>query len=688
EPEWASQTQIKPEHDERLQELCKDLSLKAVGFALTTEALTSHLLSNNPYLSSLILYIGATTLTLSVINQGKLQQTLSVGSSENIFSDVREVLARLKGESDANGQKLPLNIVLAAASVEKRQLSEYRQQLLTIDWMQEFGLVQTPMIDLVFPEELLDIVVKHAGIAIAQDQGLILTKNQPKNFPQGMEYQKQTTDNSQESDRDAQSIKDAQKINQAGLPTSFGVPINPDRKSSFDLSSSDSVSSPSLESEQEIDLDVNSNKKKGFFGSFFGRRRRSKVITDQSLESSDGFPEKSTKGKSKKSKIKLIIILAILFGLLVSMGLTYFLLKSSYQATIQVFPSTQVVDKEVSIVLDPQIPASDPQQNLLKAQVVYEEVQDTASVKTTGVTLVGEKAEGKVLILNKTDSDKTFPKGTVLKTGDQEFELIEEETIPASTTEVSSSGDREEKKYGQKEVRVVAMEIGTEGNIDKDTSLQIESFSDNTYSAKAVDNFEGGSSREIRVVAEADIQELLVSLRQKLIKEARDQLEQKKSSQEPVIPTDQFEVVSQEYSAEIGDEADSVSLTLTLRLQGLAYINSDLIELAKAVLNEETPEGYRFVDDQPDLLTQSSEPEGDSGQITIEAKISGIVRGIIEVDDVKQQLIGMTNNEVLSFFNENEFVSKSEIEISPKIASWLFNSVPNHPDRVTIKIEE
>ena len=656
EPEWASQTQIKAEHDERLQELCKDLSLQAVGFALTTEALISHLLSDNPYLSSLVLYIGATTLTLTVTHQGKIQQTLSVGRSEDIFSDVKEVLARLRGESEANGQKLPLNIVLAAASVEKRQLSEYRQQLLAIDWTQEFGLVQTPLVDLVFPEELLDMVVKHAGVAIAQDQGLMPTQNKSQDFAQGAEFQKQTSANNLEkNNQTAESLANSQQESQDGLPTSFGVPIDPQKGSSSESFAGKSSASSSTATIQTNDVGEKNNQPKGVMG-LFGKKRKPKSSVGQNRENLSDTSRKSNKNKSKKSKIILIVIVAVLFGLVVSMGLTYFLLRNNYQAVIQVFPNTQVIDKEVNIVLDPQISVSDPQQNLLKADVVYEEVQDTASVKTTGVTLVGEKAEGKVLILNKTDADKTFAQGTVLKTNDLEFELVNEEKVPASTTEVSSSGDSEEKKYGQKEVNVIAKEIGTEGNIDKDTSFQIESFSDNTYSAKAVDNFEGGSSREIRVVAEADLQELLVSLRQKLLKQAREQLEQKKSSQQPVIPTDQHEIVNQKYSAEIGDEEDSVSLTLSLKLQGLAYTNSDLVELAKAVLNEETPEGYRFMDDQPDLLTQSSQPDGDSNQITIEAKISGIVQGVIEEDELKQQLLGMKEDEVYSFLNKNELI--------------------------------
>jgi hypothetical protein len=104
EPEWANQTEILAPYDERLEELSKELSLKAVGFVLVTEALSSHLLNENQYLSALLFYVGAMNLSLIMISQGKIKYTLEVGRSEDVISDVQEVLARLRVKSDEIGR--------------------------------------------------------------------------------------------------------------------------------------------------------------------------------------------------------------------------------------------------------------------------------------------------------------------------------------------------------------------------------------------------------------------------------------------------------------------------------------------------------------------------------------------------------------------------------------------------------
>lgn len=663
EPEWASQTKIKDDYDKKLQLLCKDFSLEAVGFVLTTDALINHLLQKNAYLSNLVLYVGATSLTLVTIYQGKQQSSLSVGRSDNILSDVQEALARLNNETESSGKKLPLNITLAAASEEAQQLYKYQQRLISIDWTREFGLVQTPVIDVVGPEDLLEMVVKHAGLAVAQDKGLVPLTKQSAETTQTSNSDATNLTFDDQANQPSRDFTSSPKEDQENLPTSFGVPIGNNQINTTD------------------EPDSNVKQPSAVFGQDQAQQQ------PQKGKKRDSTAPLSNKKGPKKKNFKLIALAGIFLGLVVSVAISYFLMSNSYRVSIDIKPTMQVLDKEVVITLDPQIAQSDPQQSLLKADLIYEEVTDTTSIQTTGITLVGEKAQGEVRILNKTDADKVFAKGTVLSADSLEFVLDEEVEVPAATVEVEDGGSGERKEYGQVEVTVTAKEIGTESNISEETDLQIESFSDNTYSARTIANFEGGSSREIRVVAEADLQELLVSLRQRLLKEAQDKFTQEKTSNNPVVSTDNFDIVSQEYSAEIGDEEDSVSLTLTLRLQGLSYDLSDLNELAKEVLEDEVPDNYRFLDGQENLLRDIQEIEGEDDQIMIEAEISASFEGVVNEEELFNELRGISIQEAESILSNHERISNYQLTLTPRIAQRFFKSVPQESDRLILTID-
>ena len=654
EPEWATQTEVKIPYDQRLEELCKSLSLEAAGFILVTEAIHNHLVHKNRYLSALVLYLGSTSLTLNVIIQGQVQKTLSVGRSENILLDVQEVLARLNGDLTDSGQKLPLNIYLASASVEPTQMALYQQQLLAIDWVAEHGLIQQPVIEFIRPDQIMDAVVKQGGTALAQDQGLTTVEPDASFATNDEELLENLIDQDDQAETetavDSSNLPPSANITSPPIVTSFGVPIGQDQ---------------------------------------FEQAKKNKKTSDVSFnQTKDILPRKNQKKLlSKKKKIILIAIAGAILGLVVSAVVSFFLLKASYRVTVVLQPEVMKLNKESTILLSSDITQSDPEQSLLKAEKISKEVTGDETILTTGVKQVGEKAEGEIRILNKTDSDKTFVKGTVVSAGEIEFVLDEEVNIPASKVEVSTTGDSEKREYGQKNVKVIAVEIGTEGNLSKDTDFKIESFSDETYSAKAVDNFTGGSSREIRVVAEADIQELMVTLRQRLLKQARDELLESNKIDVHVIPTEDFEIISQEYDGEIGDEADDVSLSLKVKVDGLTYTNQDLIDLAKLVLVDDVPDDYEFVEEGLKVDSQLAEETKQEAQFQILALLEGKAQAKIDQENVKNNLAGLSLDEASSKIKNENAIEKLEFSYSPGLAASLFSTLPSSIERIELAVK-
>lgn len=648
EPEWATQSEIKVPHDDRLQELCKSLSLEAAGFVLSTEALINHLIDDNRYLSALVIYLGSTSLTLNVLHQGQVQKTVSVGRSENILLDVQEVLARLNGDLEKTGKKLPLNMILSSASVEDADLLDHQQQLLSIDWVKEYGFIQQPVIDLVKSHEVMEAVVKEGGVALAKDTGLV---PQETDISFDSKEEEIVEDDQLEFNSDSLSVPISANITSpsrnSAVATSFGVPIAVDQVSSQD-------------NKQDLKSSLRKN----------------------------SLPAGNRKKPGKKQKIKVIIAIGIILGLLVSALVSFFLLKSNYQVVVAIQPSVHQMQKELSILLDPTIAQSDPELNLLKAVRITKEVSGNESTLTTGVKQVGENASGEIRILNKTDEDKTFEKGTVVSADSLEFTLDEKVEVPASSVEVSNTGDSEKREYGQKNARVVAKEIGTESNVSKDTDFKIESFSTDTYSAKAVEDFSGGSSREIRVVSETDYQELLTTLKQRLLKQARDEMIESQKIDLHIVPTEEFKILSQEYSAEIGDEIDEISLSLKLELSGLSYTNQDLLDLARVVLADDVPENYQFVDSGLKVDSKIAELEEDEdSQLRIETKLQGQAQAIIDSNSLINDLPNMSIEEASLKLSQLDQVAEVNFQFTPSVTDSLFKKLPSKIEKIKIEVK-
>src|SRR5690606_15142089 len=121
--------------------------------------------------------------------------------------------------------------------------------------------------------------------------------------------------------------------------------------------------------------------------------------------------------------------------------------------------------------------ATSAEQKTLKGTVVTAGIEDSREVETSGEKLVGEKAEGKVKIVNKTDSEREFKKGTTLvyDSDDKEYAFTtnDEVTVPAATSEEETPGGTITITPGSAEVEVTAAEIGSTYNIKKDKSLEV-----------------------------------------------------------------------------------------------------------------------------------------------------------------------------------------------------------------------
>ncbi|MBD3249961.1 MAG: hypothetical protein GF381_00075 [Candidatus Pacebacteria bacterium] len=658
EPEWVTQSGLAEERKEFLQQVTEELDLEAAGFVVITEALSEYLIDKKPLLSTVLVYLAAETLHLVLIKQGKVVSQQSAGRSGDLIADLRETLARLaQATAEQSALQLPPNLVLVSSSLSDTELREQHQLLISRQWHQDFEFIQTPLISILAQDKLVEAVVLEGGEAVAKTQVIKAEPDQPEPEP----VQAQSVDSTDSTDPTAS----AETAVSTQIESDLELTNQP---SSQDMSNSSNQPAKSVRDSESTTSSFGLPIKKNFVASLTRKERKASPI-------------------KKSTKIKQIIIFGIIFGLLTLLGLGWFFLQRSYQAVLELVPAQMTVSKDVQITLDPDTAQSDPEELILKVDQVSRSVEDTDSLQTTGIKLVGDKAKGKVTIFNKTTQDKTFDQGTELSTDELIFVLTQELNVPAAEVQENETGDGEIKEYGQADAEIEAVEIGAEANLEKDTQLQVASFSDETYNAKVSEALTGGSSREIRVVSEEDRQNLSSKLVKALLQKAKSEFESASQDGEYYLPTATYQITNQSWSVEVGDEAEELQLTMTVELEGISYKTENLKPLAVNVLEKEVPQGYQLLDEDPDILSQPADEVEDSTTYQLEANLSIGAEALLDPETVKQAAAGLSLQEAAARLRSQEGVDQAQIKLTPLVASWLMRKVPAQTDRIRVELD-
>ena len=125
-------------------------------------------------------------------------------------------------------------------------------------------------------------------------------------------------------------------------------------------------------------------------------------------------------------------------------------------------------------------------------------VEGSKTASTTGIKTVGDKAKGQVTIY-RAGTSMSLPSGTIIKGPDSlSFSLDEAVTVASG-----SAGSP-----GSTKANVSAASIGASYNLSSGTSFSVGSYSLGDLEAKNESAFSGGSSREVNVVSDDDMEKL------------------------------------------------------------------------------------------------------------------------------------------------------------------------------------
>jgi len=636
---WLQAGDVAEHRQILLKAISDELSLKPMGFVVQSEALFQHYLNLHPQFSAVLLVVGSEHLTVQVVRQGRLRYSTVVGRSENSTADFKEALARYVQAQE--GEVLPAKIVCSSFVLAPTELKELQQQLLQVDWGEAVSFVQSPGID------ILD--TKQAVQAVAEQAAQALMSQIAPELQAAMEESTKVATAPVEADEPATSNTKAP----ASEASSFGVPI----------SSSALAATQAERAEHAAES---------------GNQRLAGSLAGQTLS--------GAKPRRIQRNPKLFIIGGVIAGIIVLILAVFLYSAHLSQITAVLKPKLLTVRRDVEITLDPSAESTDTSKNRIPAETLTLSVKTTEETLTTGIKIVGDQAKGKVIIYNKTEAEKRLAKGTVLATSEVQFTLDDEVVLPAAEVEERPSGKTV--KFGERQADVTAFQIGVEGNIPAQTELTVDAFDKSTYSALSSELFTGGSSREVRVVAEADMTTLLKKAKETMLLDANRQFEAQAGNGKYVISTETIQINKQSFSHELGIEADVLSADFEAVVTTLQYSVLDLRPIATAALATEVPENYTIINEEPQIM---SEPIGNLGadtEIIIAAEVTSRARPRYEEAQLIDEIKGKSLDDARDLLERRESVERVTFVHHPSWVRIFVQRLPNAAGRISVQQAE
>lgn len=651
DPNWIDKGNIADLKKPLLKRLTKELSLRPVGFVVTSEALAQFLSIKEPLFSALVIEITAEEIIVMVVERGNLVTVEQVGKSGDLVADLTEAMARF--EPSLKQKHLPPKMILISLDEDEEELKDKRQALIGFDWTKDHPFLHQPVVEIEPAATLIEAVTSQGGKAVAQAQGY----------------------------KTAQ-VKTKEKV--VSLPeTNLEASLNASDLGFKTVDAVDAVAYDNAIAQGELTQPL------GDINQFNDQFRAVETVPKASsfgvpMTAVDPIEYVTPKVKKKVSHVPFIG-LGLVGGLVVLLGLSWWWLGKNVTAQILITLKTQTVGQDVTLTIDPKATSADIEKLILPGQLVNQAVTGNKSIETTGIKLIGDRAKGKVTLINKTDGEKTFDKGTQLSIGKLKYTLDDSVKIASSSVQTTSAG--ENKTYGKAIANVTASQIGADSNLDKDKELVIASFGSGSYTAVSVEAFSGGSSREVRAVAKADLTKLKQDLSNELQKQALKELIDQRQTGLYYAATGKVTSSKTDFSAQEGDEVNSLSLDLSVGVEAVAYKNEDLKPLSLAVLAAQVPAGYQLSKNDPQILSSPEAAASQAAQVKLKAQLTAQAEPQVNLEAWKTEVAGQKQTSAVAILKGKKEISDVTVSIMPTNLSFFLHQLPTDKKKIELVIK-
>jgi hypothetical protein len=631
---WVEDGKIKKPHLDKIKKVSQKLSLSPTGFVVLPEAIAHSVkIKEGSPLSGVVIGVGAGSLDLTVFRLGNIIGTVSVGRSGALIDDMVEGLSRF-----SSSDNVPTRWILYDGL--EVDLEDVKQELVKADWKEvapTLKFLHTPQVEIFGVSDKIQAVSISGASEIGEIKGV-----------EGVEIPKNADSN----------VKETNDLS----PEDLGFVIDQD------------ISEKGEDSLGETEPAENSD-----FKVTGGVEKESVFAPITSLMNRIKLPKRAPKEPvihgSGKSKVKRILIaLAILVVLLVAGAVFAWLNFVNADVTIHIAPKN-LQESEV-IVLDENIDAPILEDFTFPAESIEAEVTSEQSRSATGSITVGDAASGTVTIRNGTAEEVSFDAGTEIGgPNDLSFTLDEAVTVPEAESPTTP---------GSVSVGATAAAIGADYNLASGESFSVGNFPKSEVDAVNESEFSGGSSEEITAISESDIDGLRDDLVDSLKGQAKKQLEGKTSGARFISDAVRYEVTDESASGSAGDEADSVSITMTMKAIGLVIPEEQINELSQLILKDQIPEGFSLKSEQVKAEFDLAD-EIDEGVWEFDVSLVANLLPSINIDAVKSEIVGKSPASVENYLSQIPGYVRAVVVVRPKLPGILGN-LPRMEKNISLEI--
>ena len=365
---------------------------------------------------------------------------------------------------------------------------------------------------------------------------------------------------------------------------------------------------------------------------------------------------------------------ALLLLVLIAIGVVLFLAMPS--ATITLYPSGKTYAAIVPVSVDPEAETVDLQRHVVPSRRIGDEFEAYVEIPTTGegYAFTG-KARGEVVFTNLLGQDYTIPKGTIVRTSagsyPVRFQTTEEVVVPP---------------MGQAAAPVEALEEGPRGNVGAYQINFVEGVAGFAVRVTNPQPIGGATSEVVHIVSEADRERAWKLAAQQVLEKAYEALRSGDYLQPGELLPRQDLVIQAvpkaAYTHLVGEQADTLGLTLRLLVTAQAVKAADVQEVAYRTLLVNRPQGYRLTDARFEY-GESAEEEVGPGLFTFYVTAHGFATAAIDEAGLRAALQGMPRRKAADYLQEHlPLDAPPQIELHP---AW-FPFLPHLPLRLTIHL--
>jgi len=632
---WVKGGEITEEYLDKIKKLCTELSLNPVGFVVLPEAI-AHLCKSEEGspLNAIILGLGSGRIEISVFKLGNLVGTTEVSRSVSLVEDVTEGLSRFEGAS-------PLPSRFIVYNGKEGELDEAKESLLQASWegVEKIKFLHTPKAEVLSP----DRKVLATCLAGAAEIGHV-----SKVDSRDIQF-------SEEGGGEGEEVKTTPvaEVTAENLGFAIGSDI------AAGASEIENVVPPRV-------VEPVASPKPSFSP---GRKVSEYLQKTKNLFHSLSL--KTNTGPQAKNK-NLVSILVVVLLVIIGGALYWWFIP---KANVAVFVTPKRFEQQAQLSFSP-AGVSDAEGDIIPAKVITDTVTGDKTKSTTGTKLIGNKAAGSVQIANGNGTAINLAAGTLL-TSSAGLKFV-------TNSQASVSGQILPGSPGTANVDVTAFDIGAQYNLAKEEVFSIGNYPKAMVAGRSLSDFSGGSSQEISAVGADDQANLETDLKGELVQNAINNISAKVTSDQVFVnDLAGLDTVSKDFDHKIGDQADSVKLSLNLNATGIAADRVKLIEYAKGVLKDKVPSGYVLDSDQIDFKFKFSAVSG--GNYLYDVAIGANFLPEMDKRKIITQIAGKTIAGTQNYLNSISGFGHAEITLKPKLPG-PFGTLPRIPKNITLTV--